>query len=243
MPIEYWKDKVNQRQFFERLAEEFCIQKPESYWYQITKQDVESRIGESFLETYYEGYHIKALESIFPEFQWQVWRYQVVPRGYWDKDDNIISYIQWLADKLNIREQDDWYLVTVDQIDFLNGSFVRRKHGNFISLLAKYFPKYQWSITHKNRFSPGKTQTFLTKNISTLFPNAEVQLDYKHPDLVHSRSNMSMEFDIFLPSLALAFEYQGIIKVLFFGLIDFTRRTATLLLALHLRRSRGSTET
>lgn len=41
-----------------------------------------------------------------------------------------------------------------------------------------------------------------------IFPNVEVIEEYRHPDLRYS-TNRLMELDAFIPSMGIAFEYQG----------------------------------
>ncbi len=43
-----------------------------------------------------------------------------------------------------------------------------------------------------------------------IYLSLELFEDYYHPSLVYKATNRPMQFDIFLPSLQLAFEYQGI---------------------------------
>ncbi len=43
-----------------------------------------------------------------------------------------------------------------------------------------------------------------------LFPEIPLINDYKHPQLVFQSTNKSMELDLYIPSLNLALEYQGI---------------------------------
>jgi hypothetical protein len=44
--------------------------------------------------------------------------------------------------------------------------------------------------------------------IKNMFPNVDVVAEYSHPDFKLFRTQQ-MEFDIFVPSLSLAFEYNG----------------------------------
>lgn len=48
------------------------------------------------------------------------------------------------------------------------------------------------------------------KHIQSLFPDiSEIHFNYLHPSLLFQYSNLPMELDIYIPSLNLAFEYQG----------------------------------
>ena len=52
-PQGYWKNKENQKKFFDQLAIKWNIQKPED-WNRITKEMV-SKEGGHFIESYYKG--------------------------------------------------------------------------------------------------------------------------------------------------------------------------------------------
>jgi hypothetical protein len=65
--------------------------------------------------------------------------------------------------------------------------------------IAKFKPKVNFKAS----------QNWLKGVVAELFPSTEIYEDYIHPGLTFS-SNKPMQLDIFLPSLHLAFEYQGI---------------------------------
>ena len=50
----YWKDKDNQKKFFDQLAIKWNIQKPED-WYKVTTEMVSKEGGRSFIDRYYGG--------------------------------------------------------------------------------------------------------------------------------------------------------------------------------------------
>jgi hypothetical protein len=53
------------------------------------------------------------------------------------------------------------------------------------------------------------TKLLLHRTLQKLFPGQDVIMKYKHQDLQHATQNKKLEYDIFIPSLSLAFEYQG----------------------------------
>jgi hypothetical protein len=53
----YWKDKANQKAFFDQVAIKWNIQKPED-WYKVTKE-MAFMEGGRFIGTYYNGSLIK----------------------------------------------------------------------------------------------------------------------------------------------------------------------------------------
>ena len=54
-----------------------------------------------------------------------------------------------------------------------------------------------------------KNQRKIYEMMKEIFPGKKIQFDYKHPNLRFDGSNKKMELDIWVPSLALAVEYQG----------------------------------
>jgi hypothetical protein len=58
-------------------------------------------------------------------------------------------------------------------------------------------------------FGGSKRQQMLYLMIKVLFPESVVIMNYRHPDMKYSGSKKPLELDIFVPHLALAFEYQG----------------------------------
>jgi hypothetical protein len=50
----YWKDKQNQKEFFDQLAIKWNIQNPED-WNKVTREMVYKEGGRDFLNTFYNG--------------------------------------------------------------------------------------------------------------------------------------------------------------------------------------------
>jgi hypothetical protein len=79
-----------------------------------------------------------------------------------------------------------------------------------------------------------KSQYYLFKMLQRIFPNRDMRLNYKHPELYYNNTNIPMELDIYIFDLSLGFEYQVCKMDILEGLITF-KGTSTLFTALQIR--------
>lgn len=83
-----------------------------------------------------------------------------------------------------------------------------RHHGGLIPLLSKIYPLHKWfAKTELPQY--GKTQQLLLSIFKQLFPTTDVHFEYPHPDMLYPNTQKNMQLDIFVPTYALAVEYQG----------------------------------
>mgnify|MGYP001222431193 FL=1 len=74
-------------------------------------------------------------------------------------------------------------------------------------MIKEVFDEYEWV---DDRFKKiGKNQKLLLNFVTNIFPDYDVYSNFKHPELIFSKSKMKMELDIWIPGKSLAFEYQG----------------------------------
>eukprot|EP01114_Cavostelium_apophysatum_P005030 TRINITY_DN1558_c0_g1_i1.p1 TRINITY_DN1558_c0_g1~~TRINITY_DN1558_c0_g1_i1.p1 ORF type:complete len:545 (+),score=133.12 TRINITY_DN1558_c0_g1_i1:262-1896(+) len=201
----YWSSKATQRAFFDRIAKKMNLTKWED-WYGVTQQQLQQHGGSSIL-SYYHNSPMKAITTIYPEHPWQLWRFNKVPKLFWEDEKILRQAIEYLAKELNIKEPVDWYNVTGAQIEALHCRSLVEKHG-LINVLERLYPDQQWE--HHRKVSSSKTQLKLFHTVVELFPSKDIQIDYVHSDLVHAATKKNVEFDVFIPDLKLAFEYQGV---------------------------------
>ena len=211
VPLEYWDDRKHHRAFFDWISSEvLSFRRPED-WYQFRNLfEINERGGSLLLEQCYNGSLIAALQAVYPEYEWNLWLFGKAPYGFWKSTKNCRTYLNWLADKLNISHPEEWYSVTYDQLRSCKGQALAKKYKGFIPALASCFPEKQWKRPgiqlHGGQY--GKGQNYLLKAVKGLFEHLDVQFNYRHPDLKFVKHS-SMELDIFVPSLSLALEYQG----------------------------------
>src|SRR5437588_600593 len=70
----------NQRSYFDNLATGFNITE-QKHWY---KKTVEDMGGDKLLPNYYNGSLQRALETIYPEYNWNTWEFGFVQKRFWN---------------------------------------------------------------------------------------------------------------------------------------------------------------
>jgi hypothetical protein len=114
-------------------------------WYKVTTAEVLEKGGSGMLD-HYGGSLIRALAGVYPEYRWQTWRFNQVPRGYWDDITNQRKFFDSVAEKKGIKNLDDWQKVKVADLEEFGGpSLLQRYYGNsLIKALMKVYPEHKW---------------------------------------------------------------------------------------------------
>lgn len=94
-----WKDPYH----WERYLEWFCncmrINHPED-WQNIRLEDIYSHNGWGFLNLFESDTWIsKILQQLYPEYNWPHWKFQQVPKSFWNDTHNCRRYFMWLASR------------------------------------------------------------------------------------------------------------------------------------------------
>jgi len=84
---------------------------------------------------------------MLPSFPFYPWRFNSVPRKFWDSLQNKKSYIAYLVLELKLRENDMEELYRLKQSDFRlhNGNGLLAKFDGSVSrLISTVFQEYHW---------------------------------------------------------------------------------------------------
>ena len=146
LPRGYWKKKENHKKYIEWLGKKLGYTTME-HWYKISTKDYKNNYGNRLL-TYYNHSYVKLVTSMYPEYNWIIWKFKVVPNSYWQNKENHTKYMDWLGKKLGYTTKDDWYNISVvkDITDNDGGGLLKYYNHSYVKLVTSMYPEYNWII-------------------------------------------------------------------------------------------------
>eukprot|EP00012_Vannella_robusta_P010781 CAMPEP_0206204752 /NCGR_PEP_ID=MMETSP0166-20121206/13747_1 /ASSEMBLY_ACC=CAM_ASM_000260 /TAXON_ID=95228 /ORGANISM="Vannella robusta, Strain DIVA3 518/3/11/1/6" /LENGTH=499 /DNA_ID=CAMNT_0053624511 /DNA_START=210 /DNA_END=1706 /DNA_ORIENTATION=- len=206
VPRNCWKDKAVQRQFLDKFAKDNNILSQED-WKHVNSRKFHLAGGSSILQQYSSFFDM--LVALYPEQSWCVLNDRnVVPRGFWDDRENILQFLSVLKDKYKLKQDADWARISSIQILDSGGGGLLHKYKTLENILQKAYPETDWKQYNFRNKRKRSAQRFVFIQMQKLFPTVEVVEDYIHEEMSRN-SGVSVEFDIYIPSLSVACEYQG----------------------------------
>jgi len=142
-----WTSKREHSEFFDIIAERFGIMEP-SDWYRIRISDIFRETGvRTLLSRHYEGSLLKALQSIYPNYHWEAWRFGSVPRRFWLERKNQRCFFLAVVQRFTLGEsQEGYYQMKFSDISEAGGSslLIDYYDGSLMKALQKIFPECYW---------------------------------------------------------------------------------------------------
>eukprot|EP01127_Copromyxa_protea_P017809 TRINITY_DN5486_c0_g1_i1.p1 TRINITY_DN5486_c0_g1~~TRINITY_DN5486_c0_g1_i1.p1 ORF type:complete len:518 (+),score=38.37 TRINITY_DN5486_c0_g1_i1:202-1755(+) len=127
VPLKHWDDVDNVKAYLEWLRDELDIRTIDG-WYSVKTQDFINNKGRGLL-TKYSGSVSKLLTTVYPEANWQMWRFYKTPSHFWASQENRKSFLQWVGDKLGYGPS-DWHRLTKEDLIAHGGVQLLRLYGN-----------------------------------------------------------------------------------------------------------------
>ena len=168
-------------------------------WLQVSRFQFLSNGGKKILHFYSNDIE-KLLSSVYPNINWDFEKNRVKykPNFEYSKSFEYLSkIIKYWTKKYSIKEKKDWYRlpIKIDEIEVY-------KSLKFI------YSDDRWDKRLFTSKSKKITQRLVQIEIQNIYPSYLLLENYRHPYLLSSFS-IPLEFDIFIPALNFAFEYQG----------------------------------
>jgi len=144
VPPGFWNEAENVFKYLAFLMKEFDITKMED-WYKIKLTDVQDRYGSTLLHLHKNSMP-QLLQKYFPDFEWQLWRFEKVPQGYWESPEHIRTYLEWVKKEHAMRSADDWYRIysTTLRDKYYGGTLLEKHNFNLAQILRKAYPDTEW---------------------------------------------------------------------------------------------------
>jgi hypothetical protein len=84
----YWEDMDNQRVCFDTLARDLKLNDL-SDWYKVSSADLKDA---SILLNRHNNSLVQALQNIYPEYPWQLWKFERKPKEFWDDIQKQVQF-------------------------------------------------------------------------------------------------------------------------------------------------------
>jgi len=142
---EYWDNKENEKDYVEWLGKQLNFRDMKD-WYRITRKDIMDKGGDSLLLKY-DSSPPKLLITIYPNHEWKMWKFGMVPIGYWETWKNQRDFVDWLGKQLGFERFEEWYRITKRDIEDHGGSTLLHKYGGSPSKLVRFvIPEHNWKV-------------------------------------------------------------------------------------------------
>jgi len=142
IPARHWQSIANQRHFLDWLAQQIGMKNMDG-WYKVSASEVKKRGGAGLL-THYGGSISKALKTVYPEYNWQFWKFSTVPAGEWDEIPNQRQFMDWYANEYGIKSPIEWYKVAAAEIYKRQGRGLLAVYDDsIIKAIQTVYPEYQ----------------------------------------------------------------------------------------------------
>ncbi len=157
VPSGFWDEITNQRRLLDSIAKSARVERVED-WYLIKGEEFEKMGGTSLLTHQYHNSLVKALSTVYPEYDWKAEGFTKLNLGFWKDIHNQREFFDGLEREWGIEKKEDWYQIDkatavqrVNQLGVLLNQFYR---GSLIKALHKVYSNYPWRMQKFDKMLP-----------------------------------------------------------------------------------------
>ena len=135
VPQGFWQEAENRRRYLSWLGVRLRVREPEN-WYRLTRAKLIQYRGATLIQSGYSA--SKLLREYLPDYEWQPWRFERVPNGYWHRPSNRKRFLLWLGTHLALESPSGWSDVSrLDIRDAGGGTLLTHHYNNSLSRLIR----------------------------------------------------------------------------------------------------------
>jgi hypothetical protein len=135
-------NEQSHRKTMDWVSKQLGIQQQKD-WYCITGKQVIS-LQPNSLKKYGNSLSL-TLRNVYPEFEWHNHLFEYTPRNYWTNPNNQRLYMDWVAEELGIDIQNDWYEVTMTDVQSFGTTFISDHYkDSLFAALRSIYPQFEW---------------------------------------------------------------------------------------------------
>lgn len=140
-----WEDESNHLKFFDWMKEQLGYKTMDD-WYSVTS-DIVCEYGGASVLKHFNGSPSKALQTLYPQHNWMLWRFKSMPQGHWQQLLNNVheqkQVLDFLSDQLRIQSLNDWYRISMHQMN----KWINLGSVNVLSLMLRnVYPQHTWDL-------------------------------------------------------------------------------------------------
>lgn len=207
-PRGFLATRENRVEFFKYAAAMLDIKDTEKdKWYSVRRSQLEDLGGAGILVNYY-GHSLRvALKDIYPDHPWEADKF--AGRQSPQSTEGIALIVHEFETQHQIKTLDAWY--RVPSRDWKGHSLNRIVHrtGSLLQVLKLVYPDHSWNPRLFYVFGKKSMQQKLKMKLQELLPGYDVLEDVHTSSIATWSTNRHLQFDLFVPELYLALEYQG----------------------------------
>lgn len=162
--------QVHHKTKLEEIAKEFNIKCLDD-WYNVSRTQLYDKAP--FIPGTY-GSLQNALEAFYPNHSWDVSRFGVKTKNYWNDKVNQKNALERVASELNIKTVEDWYKTSRKRL-YIKLPFIQKYYGTLFVALSSLYPKHDWNALKFERAPLGLWNS----------PNAKVEFKEVIEQLIH----------------------------------------------------------
>jgi hypothetical protein len=143
-PDNHLQDLAQQRTLLDEIGRRLGITDMQQ-WYKIQKLQVVKNGGSGLIKMHKDSLQT-ALQKVYPDHKWLPWLFAKAPKGFWHSIDNQRRFFDWSMEQLNLKQMDDWYSTSKDELASLGGTglLTHRYNDGLSEALRHIYPNHTW---------------------------------------------------------------------------------------------------